>query len=362
MQNNQAIPFNKENFKQILSKEFAWVIAISVPAALLADYFNIPLAWFLGPMLITSIVTLGGIKTKMPRLVLSTVLIFLGLYIGNYIDQELFSQMHQWIWTSLIMLAYIIISVLIVSKYLQKFSGYGKKTSVFSAAPGALGPLLILAEDEKSDLSQVATSHLIRLIIIITIFPFIVNSFYETDNVNNVEIIIQNQNLNHLLILVVLSIVLIIILDKFKIPAALLAGTLVASGFLQITDIASYKLPPNVIDYCLLILGSSVGCRFADKTFKEIAKNSAHSFVATFLLVILGIIAALIAGFFIDKNFFTLLLSYCPGGIYEVAVIAIFFDLDPEFVSFHHIIRLLMILFVVPVLLKFIYGNKKPVQ
>ena len=362
MQNNQAIPFNKENFKQILSKEFAWVIAISVPAALLADYFNIPLAWFLGPMLITSVVTLGGIKTKMPRLVLSSVLIFLGLYIGNYIDQELFSQMHQWIWTSLIMLAYIIISVLIVSKYLQKFSGYGKKTSVFSAAPGALGPLLILAEDEKSDLSQVATSHLIRLIIIITIFPFIVNSFYETDNVNNVEIIIQNQNLNHLLILVMLSIVLIIIFDKFKIPAALLAGTLVASGFLQITDIASYKLPPNVIDYCLLILGSSVGCRFADKTFKEIAKNSAHSFVATFLLVILGIIAALIAGFFIDKNFFTLLLSYCPGGIYEVAVIAIFFDLDPEFVSFHHIIRLLMILFVVPVLLKFIYGNKKPAQ
>ena len=362
MQNNQAIPFNKENFKQILSKEFAWVIVISVPAALLADYFNIPLAWFLGPMLITSIVTLGGIKTKMPRLVLSTVLIFLGLYIGNYIDQELFSQMHQWIWTSLIMLAYIIISVLIVSKYLQKFSGYGKKTSVFSAAPGALGPLLILAEDEKSDLSQVATSHLIRLIIIITIFPFIVNSFYETDNVNNVEIIIQNQNLNHLLILVILSIVLIIVFDKFKIPAALLAGTLVASGFLQITDIASYKLPPNVIDYCLLILGSSVGCRFADKTFKEIAKNSAHSFVATFLLVILGIIAALIAGFLIDKNFFTLLLSYCPGGIYEVAVIAIFFDLDPEFVSFHHIIRLLMILFVVPVLLKFIYGNKKPVQ
>ena len=40
------------------------------------------------------------------------------------------------------------------------------------------------------------------------------------------------------------------------------------------------------------------------------------------------------------------------AGIYEVAVIAIFFDLDPEFVSFHHIIRLLIILFVVPIMLK----------
>ena len=149
-----------------------------------------------------------------------------------------------------------------------------------------------------------------------------------------------------------LSIFLILVFDKFKIPAALLTGTLVASGFLQITEIAAYKLPPNVIDYCLLILGSSVGCRFADKSFGEIKRNALHSFVATFFLVLLGLVAAFVAGLIIDKNFFTLLLSYCPGGIYEVAVIAIFFDLDPEFVSFHHIIRLLMILFIVPLMLK----------
>ena len=359
MENKQAIPFNKENFKQILSKEFAWVIIVSIPGAFIADYFNVPLAWFLGPMLVTSFVTLGGIKTKMPRLVLNTVLIFLGLYIGSYVDKSLFSQIHQWAWTSLIMLAYIIVSVLLVSKYLQKFSGYGKKTSIFSAAPGALGPLLILAEDEKSDLSRVATSHLIRLIIIITVFPFIVNSFYSSENIKIVEQINDNQNIFHLLILISLSIVLIVIFDKLKIPAALLAGTLVASGFLQITEIASYKLPSNIIDYCLLILGSSVGCRFADKTFKEIAKNTVHSFVATLLLVLLGLVAALVAGLVIDKNFFTLLLSYCPGGIYEVAVIAIFFNLDPEFVSFHHIIRLLLILFIVPIILRIL--NKKQV-
>ena len=354
MQNNQALPFNKENFKQIFSLQFITVIIISIPSSLVADYFNIPLAWFLGPMLITSLAALMGLKVKMPRLVLSAVLIVLGLYIGNYIDKSLLAQMHQWIWTSLIMLVYIIVSVLIVSKYLQIFSKYERKTSIFSAAPGALGPLMILAEDEKSDLSQVATSHLIRLIIIITIFPFFVNSFYEVEKLKVVYEVLSNQNLTHLLILIASSITLIFLFDKFKIPAALLSGTLVASGFLQITDIASYQISPDIIDYCLLILGSSVGCRFAEKTFGEIGRNALHSFVATFLLVVLGLIAALAAGLIIDKNFFTLLLSYCPGGIYEVAVIAIFFDLDPEFVSFHHIIRLLMILFIVPVMLKII--------
>ena len=82
------------------------------------------------------------------------------------------------------MFFYIIVSIFIVSKYLQKFSGYDKKTSIFSAAPGALGPLMILAEDEKkTDLSHVATSHLIRLIIIITVFPFLVQGFYEVDSI-----------------------------------------------------------------------------------------------------------------------------------------------------------------------------------
>ncbi|MDA9600845.1 AbrB family transcriptional regulator [bacterium] len=67
----------------------------------------------------------------MPKLALSSILIVLGLHIGNYIDQNLINQMTEWVWTSIIMFVYILISILIVSKYLQKFSGYNVKTSSF---------------------------------------------------------------------------------------------------------------------------------------------------------------------------------------------------------------------------------------
>jgi membrane AbrB-like protein len=352
MNNNQAIPFNKDNFKQILTKEFLLVIIVSVPAAIIAEYFNLPLAWFLGPMIGTTITSFCKIKLKVPKLILSLILIVLGLYIGYNVDKELFSHIHEWVWTSLIMFVYILLSIIIVSKYLQNFSHYEKKTSIFSAAPGALGPLMILAEHEKSDLSHVATAHLIRLIIIVTVFPFFVNSFYDAEIANIQNTIQVDQNLIELLYLVGLSIILIVLFDKIKIPAALLTGTLMASGLLQITEIASYQLPNNIINYCLMFLGASVGCRFAEKKFSEIANSAFHSLIATLILVLLGLVAAYAASLIIDKNLFTLILSYCPGGIYEVAVIAIFFDLDPEFVSFHHIIRLLMILFTVPVFMK----------
>ena len=154
----KVIHFNRENLGQLFTKKFAIVIIISIPSAIVADFFNIPLAWMIGPMIATSLIALKGFQVLMPKLALSSILIILGLHIGNYIDQNLFSQMVNWIWTTVIMFFYIVISILIVSRYLQKFSGYKQKTSLFSAAPGALGPLMILAEYEKSDLSQVATA------------------------------------------------------------------------------------------------------------------------------------------------------------------------------------------------------------
>ena len=275
---------------QIFSIKFITVLIISTPSAIVADYFNIPLAWFLGPMIVTSIAALSGLKIIMPKIVLSFILIILGLHIGNYIDQNLFNQMINWIWTSLIMLIYIIICILVVSKYLQKFSGYDKKASIFSAAPGALGPLMILAENEKTDLSQVATSHLIRLIIIITVIPFIIVNNTNTDTLIIEKFDYMSQNHINLILLIIASLFFIFIFDKIKVPAALLSGTLFASGLLQITDIASYKLPDETVNFCLLILGSSVGCKFAEKTVKEIANNSLHSIVATTILVVLGLL------------------------------------------------------------------------
>ncbi len=353
------VSFYLENLKQLYSKNFIVVILISIPSAIVADYFNIPLAWMLGPMIMTSIAALSGLKVVMPKIALSSILIILGLHIGNYIDQNLFNQMINWIWSSVIMLIYIIICILIVSKYLQKFSGYGEKASIFSAAPGALGPLIILAEHEKTDLSQVATSHLIRLIIIITVIPFIIVNNTGAENFQIDDFDYMGQNHLNLIILIIASLFFIFIFDKIRIPAALLSGTLFASGFLQITDIASYKLPDSSINFCLLILGAYVGCRFAEKTIKEIANNSLHSIVATTILVILGLVAAYVATFFVDTNILTLILSFSPGGIYEVAVIAIAFDLDPDFVAFHHIIRLLFILFTVPIFLRVLKKIKK---
>ena len=123
---------SRESFGQLLSKKFLLVIVISIPSAIIADFFKVPLAWMIGPMIATSLIALKGFQVIMPRLALSSILIILGLHIGNYIDQNLLNQMVNWIWTTIIMFFYIVISILIVSKYLQKFSDYIKSCFVSS--------------------------------------------------------------------------------------------------------------------------------------------------------------------------------------------------------------------------------------
>ena len=111
----KAIHLNRENLDQVFTKKFFIVILISIPSAIVADFFNIPLAWMIGPMIATSLIALSGFQVLMPKIALSSILIILGLHIGNYIDQNLFSQMINWIWTTVIMFFYIVVSILVVS-------------------------------------------------------------------------------------------------------------------------------------------------------------------------------------------------------------------------------------------------------
>ena len=100
--NQFNVTFYYSSLKQLFSKKFISVILISIPSAIVADYFNVPLAWMLGPMIVTSIAALAGLKVVMPKIALSSILIILGIHIGNYIDQNLFNQMINWIWTCLL--------------------------------------------------------------------------------------------------------------------------------------------------------------------------------------------------------------------------------------------------------------------
>ena len=75
---------------------------------------------------------------------------------------------------------------------------------------------MILAEYEKSDLSQVATAHLIRLIIIITLFPFIIVNLYPAEALELEKFDYMSQNHWDLVLLIIASLIFSLLAEPFR--------------------------------------------------------------------------------------------------------------------------------------------------
>ena len=57
---------------------------------------------------------------------------------------------------------------------------------------------------------------------------------------------------------------------------------------------------------------------------------------------------------FLGFDFMAVFLSFAPGGIHEMVVISVAYNIDPIFVSYNHFLRIFFIIFLIPFILKII--------
>ena len=77
-----------------------------------------------------------------------------------------------------------------------------------------------------------------------------------------------------------------------------------------------------------------------------------HGIVVSSILVIIAMITAYLLQEFLGFNFIPTFLSFAPGGIHEMVVISVAYNIDPIFVSYHHFLRILSIVIILPFILK----------
>ncbi|MDA7476551.1 AbrB family transcriptional regulator [Candidatus Pelagibacter ubique] len=51
-------------------------------------------------------------------------------------------------------------------------------------------------------------------------------------------------------------------------------------------------------------------------------------------------------------DFLNAFLSFAPGGIHEMVIISYAYEIDPIFISYHHFLRLIVIVVCLPVIFK----------
>lgn len=314
----------------------------------LATLFSLPLAWMLGSLFMVMGLSLMGVKTGVDKRVHCTAIALLGLFIGSRIQAGELVGLVLWYPSVLAMLVYMGL-MLIGGFWIFNRASVGRMNAIFCSYPGSMNSALVLAERANGDLRWIAISHSLRLVTVVSGAAFVASFFVDDVALASSPSALALVDILPLLLAPLcwwFARLLRIPLPEFLGPMA--AGAIIANlGF-------DYSLPTGGVLAAFLVLGASVGSRFSGTQWSQVVSMGRYGITfALFALVVAALMAWLVSSF-TQLTFVAVLLALIPGGVGEMAVIAMVMGIDPVYVVSHHILRLLLLIFMTPLMLRIV--------
>ena len=130
--------------------------------------------------------------------------------------------------------------------------------------------------------------------------------------------------------------------SRLRIPAGHLFGPMLLTVFVTLGTDANIQLPNILILVAQVVIGTSLGARFygIDTNILFIAVRLSALSVVTML--IMAFIFVLVLQSLSDLSVVTLFISFAPGGVTEMSLIALTIASSPALVSAHHIFRIVV--------------------
>ncbi|HDZ48640.1 hypothetical protein LCGC14_0037890 [marine sediment metagenome] len=312
----------------------------------IATLFSLPLAWMLGSLFMVMCLSLVGVQTGVDKRLHRTAIALLGLFIGSRIQADELAGLVFWYPSVLAMLVYMAL-MLFGGYWIFNRANVGRMNAMFCSYPGSMNSALVLAERANGDLRWIAISHSLRLVTVVSGAAILASFFVDDVTLNSAPTSLTLVDSFPLLLAPLcwwLGRLLRVPLPEFLGPMA--AGAIIANlGF-------ETSLPTWIVLAAFLVLGASVGARFSGTQCSQVISMGRYGITfALFALVVAALMAWLVASL-TQLAFVAVLLALIPGGVGEMAVIAMVMDIDPVYVVSHHILRLLLLIFMTPLMVR----------
>ena len=335
-------------------RKFAMAIVVGGAGGAVFNYLDLPLPWMMGAMFATGVTSLGGVELKIDSRLRTLMILILGVLLGGAFSPEIIERIPRWPITLASLATYILISSLATFAYYRLVARFDPRTSFFAAVPGGLNEMIFLAEEAGADIRRVSTSHTTRIFFVVMMLPFFFRLFGDLGTTVRTFAAGGSGVIGpaDVAILAGCAVIGFFAARLVRIPAPHLTGPMIASAAVHLAGFTEASPPAIVVAGAQIIIGASVGARFAGLTFRDLGRIIRIGGIATvILLVITGLFAitlAALAGF----PFTSLILAFSPGGLIEMSLIALTLDIDTAFVATHHIARISIVVIIVPIIFR----------
>jgi membrane AbrB-like protein len=318
-------------------------LAIGALGGLLFHLIGMPLAWMLGPLTANLIVSAKGGDVRVPEPLREAFIGVLGLVLGSQVTPQLAQRVLDWPLSAALLLLGVATSTAAAAAWYRR-CGFDSVSAWFASAPGAMTAMILMGEKCGGDPRRIAIAQSLRIVLVIMILPPLFWAYEGGAAPQAAEI--ENGFASAWMLL---ALPLLFPLGRWlRLPSYTLLAPLLFAGLLSGFDIASLRLPDWGMNVMLWVLGCAIGSRFRGLSSARLGRYLFEAFIATLLAL------AVLAGFaelihrLVDVPRDVALLALAPGGIGEMAILAVALDLDPVFVAFHHLLRMVALMLFAP--------------
>lgn len=324
------------------------VLFIALAGALAFSFLHFPVPWLLGSIftvLISQFIIQG--ELSWPPILRNIGLIIVGVAIGQQFDLSLFNGMGTLLLYMAALNIGLIAFAVILAIWTARWTGMSLKTSLTASIPGGLSQFVLFAEEEKDvDLAVVTFFHIIRVVAVVLVIPFIVSGHIVT---NGGQPAVFDLWLIPVFILAACSVWIGL---KIKLPVAHFLTPVLLVIIIHMCGAEVPHIPVSLLHIAQLLIGAYIGLLLKPDMIRLPKKVLMAGLLNTVALIIVTYGGSLIVKWLLGYSFATSFLSTAPGGLDQMGLLAAAVGADISIVTVFQLFRLLFIFLVVLPLLK----------
>ena len=323
----------------------ASAIGVLVLAALAghgAQLANVPLAWILGPLIVTAIAAMSGFSVFAPLAGRRLGQVLVGASIGLNITAPVLWLIITWLPVMIVTSLIAITLGAVVSVPFAALSRTDRKTAYFSMMPGGLSEMANLGTAAGAQGEPIAVAQALRVGLLVCVLPPLIIALDIHGTIDEMA---------HVSTLPLQDTAFVLMMGLAGVGLARLArlnnpwmiGALTGAGAAAATGLFFGRLPLPLYWFGQFMIGISIGARFKRDIVLRLPRVVLAStiFILTLAALLFGYAAIVSTWSGLDLASATLGAS--PGGLAEMAITAQTLHLSVGLVTGFHVVRAFLV-------------------
>ena len=316
-------------------------------------FIGMPLPWMMGAAVLATAASLSGARIGVWPLLRQIMLVVLGVMLGSGFSPGLVDALPHWIGSIAALMALTFVSGFLAYLFFRHVAGFDRATAFFSGIPGGLAEMIAVGGAMGGDDRKISLAHAVRILVVVMTVPIWFRIHDGVSATSGTGVHFGDVGWLDYGVLIACGAIGAPLAALIRLPAAAILGPMLLSAAAHYFGLTKSQPPGEIVAAAQVVIGTAIGCRFIGVHVREVGRTLVMSVGGGLIGVGVAVLFTLIAIQFIDLPMPALLLSFSPGGVAEMSLVALALQVDTAMVAAHHLFRIFFVVLVAPAVFRF---------